>query len=313
MLSYIIRRLLIIIPVLIGVSLVVFFTMHLIPGDPATIMAGPQASQQDIQNLRIRLGLNQPLYMQYLKFLKGIVTLNLGKSIQNRKPVIDMLMTRYPNTIILAVTSMIVATILGLITGIIAAVKQYSIFDNISMIIALLGISLPSFWIGLVLMYIFAVKLRWLPVAGFSGAFWTWDGIRHLIMPAITLGVASAALIARMTRTSMLEIIRNDFVRTARAKGANERTVLLRHVLKNAFIPVVTVIGLNFGALLGGTVITESVFAINGVGRLTVDAINKRDFPVVQGAVLLIALTFVLLNLIVDILYAYLDPRIRYE
>ena len=224
-----------------------------------------------------------------------------------------MLAQRFPNTVALAVAAMIVAMIIGLTSGIIAAVKKGSVFDSASMVTALLGISLPNFWLGLMLMLIFAVRLRWFPVAGYNGQWWTVTGIKQLTLPAITLGVQTAALLARITRSSMLEVMRADFVRTARAKGLSQMVTIGKHVFRNALIPVATVIGINFGGLLGGTVVTESVFAINGVGRTMVQAITSRDFPVVQGAVLLVASTFVLMNLLVDVMYAVLDPRIRYD
>ncbi|RCW43750.1 MULTISPECIES: ABC transporter permease [unclassified Halanaerobium] len=313
MFAYIVRRLLLIIPVLIGVSLIVFFTMHLAPGDPAVIMAGPQASESDIEAIRDNLGLNEPFYVQYGVFVKGLITLNMGESVQTREPVVNMIKNRFPNTLVLAVSSILIASLIGLTAGIIAAVKQYSLFDNLSMVIALLGISLPSFWIGTVLIYLFGVKYRVMPISGLPENWWTLEWIKHLVMPATTLGVASAALIARMTRSSMLETIGKDFVRTARAKGVSEKSVIIKHVLKNALIPIITVIGLNFGRLLAGTVITESVFAINGIGRMIVRGISTRDFPVVQSSVMMVALLFVFINLFVDLIYAYIDPRIRYE
>lgn len=313
MISYIARRLLLIIPVLIGVSILAFLMTDLAPGDAAQIMAGSQATQAEIENIREKLSLNDPIHIRYFTFFKNIITLDFGQSIQTQKPVGEMIFIRYPNTVVLAVSSMIIATVVGLFTGILSGIKQYSIFDYASMIVALLGISFPTFWIGLMLMYIFSVNLGVLPISGLPREWWTFEGLRHLILPATTLGVYSAALIARMTRSSVLDVIKMDYIRTAKAKGLKERSIVFKHVLKNAFIPVVTVIGLNFGRLLAGTVITESVFGINGVGRLIVRAIQNRDFPVVQGTVLIIAFTFILVNLLVDILYAFLDPRIKYN
>lgn len=312
MISYITRRFLLIIPVLIGVSILAFLMTDLAPGDAAQIMAGPQATQSDIENIRERLNLNDPIHIRYFTFFKNMITLDFGQSIQTQKPVGEMIFIRYPNTVVLAISSMIIAIVVGLFTGILSGVKQYSIFDYGSMIIALLGISFPTFWIGLMLMYIFSVNLGVLPISGLPREWWTLEGLRHLILPAITLGVYSTALIARMTRSSVLDVIKMDYIRTAKAKGLRERNIVLKHILKNAFIPVVTVIGLNFGRLLAGTVITESVFGINGVGRLIVRAIQNRDFPVVQGTVLIIAFTFIIVNLLVDIFYAFLDPRIKY-
>lgn len=313
MFSYITRRLLLIIPVLIGVSILAFLMTDLAPGDAAQIMAGSQATQTEIENIREKLNLNDPIHLRYFTFFKNIITLDFGQSIQTQKPVGEMIAVRYPNTVVLAISSMVIATIVGLLTGILSGIKQYSIFDYISMFIALLGISFPTFWIGLMLMYIFSVSLGVLPISGLPREWWTINGLRHLILPAVTLGVYSAALIARMTRSSVLDVIKMDYIRTAKAKGLKEKTIIYKHILKNAFIPVITVIGLNFGRLLAGTVITESVFGINGIGRLVVRAIEKRDFPVVQGTVLIIAFTFIFMNLLVDILYGFLDPRIKYN
>lgn len=313
MLAYIQRRLIMLIPVLFGISVVVFLVMHLAPGDPAEILAGPTATASDIAALREKLGLNDPVWVQYWRFLSGALRGDLGKSIQSGEPVAEMIATRFPNTLALAVASMIVASILGISAGVISAVKKGTVFDTVSMVGALLGISMPSFWIGLMLMLIFAVRLRWFPVAGYNGQWWTLTGIRQLVLPAVTLGIGTAALIARITRSSVLEIMREDYIRTARAKGLSQVKTIGKHVLRNALAPVITVMGINFGSLLGGTVVTESVFAINGIGRLMVRAITSRDFPVVQGAVLLVATIFVFINLLVDITYALLDPRIRYE
>ncbi|NLK09267.1 MAG: ABC transporter permease [Firmicutes bacterium] len=313
MLSYINRRLLMLIPVLIGISVVVFLVMHLAPGDPAVILAGPTASASDIAAIRAKLGLDDPVWVQYWRFAKGILKGDLGVSVQSDEPVAEMVKTRFPNTLALAVAAMVVASLLGLSAGIVSAVKKGSLFDSISMLIALLGISLPSFWIGLMLMLAFSVRLRWLPVAGYSGQWWTLAGIKQLVLPSLTLGIGTAALIARITRSSILEIMQQDYIRTARAKGLGQLPTVGKHVLRNALVPVVTVMGLNFGGLLGGTVVTESVFAINGVGRMMVRAITSRDFPVVQGAVFMVATTFVLINLFVDLTYALLDPRIRYD
>ncbi len=301
------------VPVLIGISIVVFLVMHLAPGDPAEILAGPTASASDIAALRAKLGLDDPVWVQYWRFVSGALKGDLGTSVQTGESVTEMVRTRFPNTLALSIAAMIVASIIGLSAGILAAVKKGSFFDSFSMIVALLGISLPSFWLGLMLMFAFAVRLRWLPVAGYNGEWWTLLGIKQLILPAVTLGIGSAALIARITRSSILEVMQQDYIRTARAKGLSQFATVGKHVLRNSMAPVVTVMGLNFGGLLGGTVVTESVFAINGVGRMMVRAITSRDFPVVQGAVLLVATTFVLINLLVDLAYALLDPRIRYD
>ena len=300
-------------PVLIGISIVVFLVMHIAPGDPAEILAGPTASASDIAALRAKLGLDDPVWVQYWRFVSGILRGDLGESVQSGESVTEMLGTRFPNTLALSVAAMIVASLIGLSAGIVSAVKKGSVFDSLSMIGALLGISLPSFWLGLMFMLVFAVRLRWLPVAGYNGEWWTLLGVKQLVLPAVTLGIGTSALIARITRSSILEVMKEDYIRTARAKGLSQFITIGKHVLRNAMVPVITVMGLNFGGLLGGTVVTESVFAINGVGRMMVRAITSRDFPVVQGAVLLVATTFVLINLLVDLTYALLDPRIRYD
>ena len=313
MLAYIQRRVLMLLPVLIGISIVVFLVMHIAPGDPAEILAGPTASASDIAALRAKLGLDDPVWVQYWRFVSGILRGDLGESVQSGETVTEMLGTRFPNTLALSVAAMIVASLIGLSAGIVSAVKKGSVFDSLSMIGALLGISLPSFWLGLMFMLVFAVRLRWLPVAGYNGEWWTLLGVKQLVLPAVTLGIGTSALIARITRSSILEVMKEDYIRTARAKGLSQFITIGKHVLRNAMVPVITVMGLNFGGLLGGTVVTESVFAINGVGRMMVRAITSRDFPVVQGAVLLVATTFVLINLLVDLTYALLDPRIRYD
>ena len=304
--EYIIRRLLLMIPVLIGVSLLVFSMVRLIPGDPATAIAGPHATPEFIEQVRVDFGLDKPMYTQYFIFMGRLLQGDLGISTFTRRPVTTEIWARLPNTVELAVASMGIASVIGIIAGIISATRRYSIFDNASMLVALFGVSMPVFWLGLMLMLLFSVMLGWLPAVG-RGTIW------HLILPAITLGAASAAIIARMTRSSMLEVLHQDFITTARAKGLRERIVVYKHALKNALIPVVTIIGLQLGTLLGGAILTETVFAWPGVGRLMVDSIMARDYPVVQGAVLLLAGTFVFVNLFVDILYSFLDPRIRYE
>lgn len=237
----------------------------------------------------------------------------MGYSYQTGQSVVEAISTRYTNTFSLAIFSAVVAMVIGVGTGIIASAKRNSLFDKLSMGISTFGISAPSFWIGLLLIVIFSVKLKLLPIAGFNGKIWTKEGFEGLILPAITLGFGSAAMTSRMTRSSMLEIVFQDFIQTARAKGVKEKTVILKHALKNALIPIITIVGLNFGSLLGGAVVVESVFAINGIGRLMVQAIGARDFPMIQGSVLIVATTFVLVNLIVDILYAAIDPRIEYN
>ncbi|MDN4525686.1 nickel ABC transporter permease [Fictibacillus fluitans] len=313
MAGLIVQRFIQLLLLLIGISFIVFLSMHIAPGDPASIIGGPTASKADIKAIQENLGLNKPILVQYWDYLKGVFTGDLGFSYQTKQSVTEALTQRFPNTLNLAIASIIVAVVIGVTAGIISALKHNSLFDALSTIIALGGISIPNFWLGAVLILIFAVNLQWLPVGGLTEPFWTIEGMKQLILPALTLGTGSAAMIARMSRSAMLEVIRADYVRTARAKGVREKSVIMLHCLRNAMIPVITVIGLNFGFLLGGTIITEQVFAINGVGRLMIESIAARDFPMVQGAVLLVATLFVLVNLIVDIVYAFIDPRISYE
>ncbi|CAM2979256.1 MULTISPECIES: ABC transporter permease [Salinicoccus] len=303
MTTFIIRRLLQAIPVLIGVTILVFSLMHLTPGNPAVIMAGESAPQATVQAIEERLGLNDPLHIQYFNFLGNALQLDLGTSIRDNIPVFDHVQSRFLITLELSVYSMIFAIVLGLLAGIISAVRQYTFSDVAIMIVALFGLSMPNFWLGLMLIQWFAINLGWFAPTG-------WGDADQIVLPVIALGTAGAAIIARMTRSSMLDVISQDYIRTARAKGVKERVVIFRHALKNAMIPVVTVIGLQFGYFLAGSVLTESVFAINGLGRLIIDSILQRDFPVVQGAILVIAVTFVLVNLAVDISYRFLNKRI---
>lgn len=313
MAALITRRFLELILLLIGISFLVFGSMHIAPGDPASIIGGPTASESDIAAIRDNLGLNDPFLIQYWDYLKGVFQGDFGYSYQTKQSVSEAIAVRFPNTLNLAIASMIVAVVIGLIAGIISALKQNSWLDVSSTVVALAGISIPNFWLGTILILVFAVNFQVLPVGGLDAPFWTIEGMKQLILPAITLGTGSAAMIARMSRSSMLEVIRADYIRTARAKGLKEKTIIWIHALKNSMIPVITVIGLNFGFLLGGTIITEQVFAINGVGRLMIDAIAARDFPMVQGSVLLVATLFVLVNLLVDIIYVFIDPRISYD
>jgi ABC-type dipeptide/oligopeptide/nickel transport system permease component len=334
MLKYIIKRLLMLIPVLLGVSLLVFVVMHLFAGDPASLMLGQHATRGQVEALRRELGLNDPIYVQFGRFIWQLLHGDLGRSLMTRAPVSAELLARFPATIELALFSLAIASALGVTVGVISAVKRYSIFDYVSMIGALLGVSMPIFWLGLILIIIFAVTLQWLPVAGridigmepvtltrfylldslISGNWEAFgNALRHLILPGIALAAYSMAIIARMTRSTMLEVIKQDYIRTARAKGLDGRRVIYRHALKNVLIPVVTVIGLQLGLLLGGAFLTETVFSWPGIGSLTINAILAADFPVVQGSVILVAAVFVTVNLVVDLLYAWIDPRIRYS
>jgi len=312
-LGLIIRRFFGLILLLLGISFIVFMSLHIAPGDPASIIAGPTASKSDIEGIRHSLGLNKPVLVQYVDYLKNVLHGDLGFSFQTKESVTSALMSRFPNTLNLAIASIIIAIVIGVGSGIISALKQNTWFDAASTTVALAGISIPNFWLGAILILVFAVNLQWFPVGELTAPFWTAAGIQQIFLPAITLGTGSAAMIARMSRSAMLEVIKADYVRTARAKGVKEKSVVMLHCLRNAMIPVITVIGMNFGVLLGGTIITEQVFAINGVGRLMVESIAARDFPMVQGAVLLVATLFVLVNLLVDIVYAFIDPRISYD
>ena len=303
--KYILRRLLMLIPVILGVTFIIFTMMYFTPGDPARIMLGEAAAEADGIRLRAELGLDDPFLVQFGRYVKdAVVHQDIGRSYTTKRPVLELIMTRFPSTLNLAALGIMVAVIIGIPTGIISATKQYSLFDNVAMVVALLGVSMPNFWQGLMMILVFSVYLGWLPSSGFNTP-------AHMVLPALTIGTSTAAIITRMTRSSMLEVIRQDYIRTARAKGQVESKVINRHALKNALIPIITVIGLQFGYLLGGAVLTESIFAVPGVGRLMVDSIRSRDFPVVQGGVLFIAVTFSFVNLIVDILYAFVDPRIR--
>lgn len=304
--KYLLRRLLHVVPVLLGVTLITFSLLHLIPGDPAQILAGPDASAADVAAMRETMGLNKPLMVQYLDYLTGLFQGDLGRSMSTGRPVLDELMDRFPNTVILAIAGVGVAVLLGVPVGVVAAIRSRTLVDHGSMIFALLGISAPAFWLGFMLMMIFSVQLGWLPSAGYRTP-------AHLVLPAFTLGTGAMAIVARMTRSSLLEVLRQDYVNTARVKGLREMVVISKHALRNAMIPTTTVVGLSFGSLLGGAVLTEMVFAWPGLGRLIVYAIGIRDLPVVQGAVLLLALTFVLVNLAVDLIYGVIDPRVRYE
>jgi peptide/nickel transport system permease protein len=305
LIKYILRRFALLIPVIIGVTFIVFTLMFITPGDPAKIILGESAPAASVKQLRDEMGLNKPFMVQYGTYLKKlVVNQDIGKSYVTKRPVLKEIADCFPATFKLATLSMLFAIIIGIPIGIISAVKQYSWFDTVSMIFALIGISMPVFWFGLLLILLFAVQLHWLPASGFSS-------IKYMILPAVSLGAQSVAIITRMTRSSMLEVVRQDYIRTVRAKGQKEGVVVLRHALGNALIPIITIVGLQFGGLLGGAVLTESIFSIPGVGRLMVDAIKMRDFPVVQGGVLIIAIAFSIVNLLVDLLYAYADPRIK--
>lgn len=302
--KYIIKRLLLLIPVLLGVSFLVFSIMYLTPGDPAQLILGENAPRAAVDALRDKMGLNDPFIVQYFRFIKNALMGDFGRSYTTNRPVFDEIFSRFPNTLILAVLGVLISVLIGIPIGIISATKQYSFIDGFSMVLALLGVSMPVFWLGLMLVLTFSVKLGWLPSGGF-------ESMSSLILPAITLGVGSAAIVTRMTRSSMLEVIRQDYIRTARAKGVAEKVVINKHALKNALIPIITVVGLQFGHLLGGAVLTESVYSWPGVGRMMVDAIRQKDSPTVLASVIFLAAAFSIVNLIVDLLYAFADPRIK--
>ena len=306
MIRYLTRRLLLTIPVIFGVATLVFSLIHLVPGDPAQVMLGEGASEKDVVELRARLGLDRPLLEQYGTFLSGFVRGDLGSSFRTGQPVTTAILERVPATVELALAAMAVAMIVALPLGIIAAVRRATFADYTAMTVALAGISIPNFWLGPMLAIVFAVQLGWLPVSGRGG-------LASLILPAISLGAALAAILARMTRASLLEELRELYVRAARARGVSRSRAILRHALRNSLIPLVTILGLQFGAVLTGAVITETIFAWPGVGRLLIQSISFRDYPLVQGCILLIAITYVSVNLITDLVYGALDPRIRYD
>jgi peptide/nickel transport system permease protein len=311
-LSYIARRLLLTIPTLLGVTFLVFAVVRLQPGDPALEIAGQGATKEILESIRQELGLDRPFLVQYLDFMEKLFRGDLGRSLKTKEPVAPKVWNRFLNTLELTAVAIIIAVLIGSTAGIISAIRPYSIWDNLSMLGALFGVSMPVFWQGIMLMLVFALWLeQWigwgLPATG-RGT------LLHLILPALTLGTSSAAIIARMMRSTMLEILRQEYILTAHAKGASSWAVIFKHALRNALIPVVTVVGLTFGGLLSGAVLTETVFAWPGIGRLIVEeGILTRDYPIVQGAILMVALGFVLVNLLVDLLYAYIDPRIRYD
>lgn len=306
MIHYIIKRLAISIPVLLGITVILFFMLNVIPGDPVALMMKEHASPDVITRVRAQMHLDDPAVIRYFRFLGGALQGDLGTSYKINRPVTGLIMTAFPNTMLLAFSAALVSWLIGIPAGILSAVKKYSLVDNFFMGFSLLGVSMPVFWSALLMQYIFALKLHMLPVSGFYG-------FKYVIMPAIVLGWSSAGVIARLTRSSLLEVMRHDYIRTARAKGLRELPVILRHALKNALIPVVTIMAIQVAGLLSGAVITESIFGIPGVGRIAVDAIQSRDMPLLQGSVLFATVLVILGNLIADILYTVLDPRIRHE
>ncbi|MBP1938288.1 ABC transporter permease [Paenibacillus sediminis] len=332
--SYLMKRIIILLPVLLGMTIIVFSIIHAIPGDPAETILGQKATEQSKQALREQLGLDKPWPQQYVAYLSKLLHGDLGTSIRTKVPIAKEIVPYLAATLELTIASMLFAIIIGVNAGIVSAWKQNSWFDYVSMIIALIGVSMPIFWLGLMEQWIFSIKLHWLPTIGrmnqrdpveavtnlyvidaiISGRWdQLWTVIKHLILPSVALGTIPMAIIARMTRSSMLEVMNSDFIRTAKAKGLSQFWVVYKHALKNALIPVLTVIGLQTGSLLGGAVLTETIFAWPGVGRYIYEAISSRDYPVIQSGILIIAFIFVLINLIVDLLYALIDPRIHYK
>ncbi len=324
---YIIRRLIQLIPLLIGISILVFLLVHLSPGDPIRMLLGEDATTEDVARLNAVYGFDQPLHIQYFRWLSNALRGNLGVSIRQGIPVTTLIFERLGATLELAIVSVIIAILLGIPLGIIAAVKRGSIWDYLSMIVALVGVSTPGFWLGLILLSHVALKVDFLPMFGRDGSIFggLWvlftqfridellTGLRYVLLPAFSIGTGMMAIITRLTRSSLLEVLGKDYIRTARAKGLSNQIVVLKHALRNALLPVITIIGIQFGAMLGGAVVTETVFAWPGVGRLVINAISQRDFPIIQGGVLMMAVIFTLVNLAVDLSYALVNPRIRYD
>lgn len=304
MYKYIFKRLLMLIPVVLGISLIVFSIMSLTPGDPAVLILGNDANPESLAALREELGLNDNIIVQYLRYMGNLLKGDFGKGYSTGRDVLTEIISRVPVTVKLTLFSTLIAVLISIPVGVISATKQYSFTDSISMIACLMGVSIPNFWLGLMLIIVFSLKLGWLPSGGA-------ENLVSFILPSITLGVGCAANIARMMRSSMLEVIRQDYIRTAKAKGVNKKDVISKHAFKNALIPVVTVIGLQIGILLGGAVLTETVFSLPGLGRLMVDSLRSMDTPTVMGCIIIFSITFSIVNLLVDILYGYIDPRIK--
>ena len=315
MIAYIIRRLFSMIPTFLLASVLVFMSMHLIPGDPASVMLGDMATVDQIQKLREEMGLNKPVYVQFGIWFAGVLKGNLGRSIFFEKPVLQVIAARAETSIFIATISMMIIVLVGITVGIISAIRYNSTIDQVASGLSMFGASIPTFWLGLNLMLLFAVVLRWLPSSGFPSVLASGDvsNLRYLILPSITLAAPNSALIIRLTRSAMLDVMREDYVMTARSKGLGETSVNLKHVFRNALISVVAALGFTFVGLASGTVVTETVFALPGIGRLVVESVLRRDYPVIQGVVLVIVTIYMIFNLLVDLSYAYLDPRIRYS
>jgi len=318
MTDYIIRRLLLMIPTLFLVSVIIFTILRIIPGDVASLIAtrGGEgiATQEEIQNIREKLGLGDPLYVQYAKFMGGLLKMDVGNSLWSGRPVIEELLTRLPLTIELALLSILVSVSIAIPIGVLSAIRQDTWVDYLFRVISITGLAVPNFWLGVLIILFLSVWFHWIPPLGYSDFFVDpWKNVQQMIWPAIALGYRLSAIVGRMTRSTMLEVLREDYIRTAWAKGLRERVVIFRHALKNALLPVITIAGLQLGALLGGTVIAETIFTLPGVGRFLIDSINHRDYPVVQTIVMWLAVVFSTLNLAVDVAYGWLNPRIRYR
>lgn len=311
--KYVTKRILLMFLLLLGMSFLVFASLYIAPGDPAELVAGANATPEDIVRVRAYLGLDQPFLVQYGVYLKNLLTGNLGTSLTTRQPILQEIIVRLPHTLNLACSSMIVAILIGIPAGIIAAIKKDTIIDNLLTTTSLAGISIPNFWLGSMLILLFSVILRWLPTGGMTEPFWTATGFKQAILPSIALGMSVAAGFTRIGRSAMLDVLQSDYIRTAKSKGIKGYKVILIHALRNALIPIITQFGTSFGGLLGGAIITEQVFVINGVGTYLINAINQRNYPVVQSTVLVIAAMFILVNLMVDLVYVLIDPRISYE
>lgn len=315
--SYLIKRMLMVIPTVWGAVTLVFLAIHLAPGDPISLFIPPDfpmdASEDRIQELRERMGIDRPLHEQYVSFILGLLQFDLGTSLQFQTPVAEGVMQRLRATLELGILSLLIAVVLGVTVGVLSAVRRGTLVDNVAMTLALFGVSIPNFWLGILLMQL--VGLHWpiLPPSGYGGSILTAEGLRYALLPAITIGISGAGGLARYTRSSMLDVLNEDYVRTARSKGLADRVVVYKHAMRNALIPIVTLLGLSFGSMLSGAVIVETVFGWPGLGRFLVTGISNRDFPVVQGVVLVIAVGFVLANLLTDIVYGFIDPRIRYD
>ncbi len=313
MLRYVLKRIGNIVILLIGISFIIFASLYLAPGDPAELVAGANATPDDIERVRVFLGLDKPFLVQYWIYFTNLLQGNLGTSLVTRQPVLNEIITRLPHTLNLAFTSMLVAVLIGIPAGIISAIKKDSWLDNLISTTSLAGISVPNFWLGSMLILLFSVVLRWLPTGGMTEPFWTSLGFKQAILPSIALGMSVAASFMRVGRSAMLDVLQSDYIRTARSKGLKYSTIVVIHALRNALIPILTIFGTSFGGLLGGAIVTEQVFVINGIGTYLLSSINMRNYPAVQSTVLVIAFFFVFVNLLVDLLYVVVDPRITYD